>query len=165
MKERYGKKKKTRTFEIRAKVTVRIPKIDRATTGMHRLPCIIVNVRGKKYFLYRLQCEYGVLDTWFSDGDLEVYPGSLKFNSKDWKILSFISLHEASKKANPKNHYGQPCNCKKRLYKKELLMLENKQTLFYMLSFWEVMFQFSEDDMVLEVPSPKHFKAEKVKKV
>ena len=51
MKERYGKKKKTHTFETGAKVTaVRIPKIDRATTDMHRLPCIIVDVRGNKYF-------------------------------------------------------------------------------------------------------------------
>ena len=74
---------------------MRIPKIDRAITDMHRLPCIIVDVRGKKYFLYRLQCEYDVLDTWFSDGDLEVYPGSLEFKSKNWKNLSFISLREA----------------------------------------------------------------------
>ena len=145
---------------------VRIPKIYCATTDMHRLPCIIVDVRGKKYFLFRLQCEYGVLDTWFSDGDLEVYPGSLEFNSKNWKNLSFISLREASKKANPKNHYyGQSCNCKKSCTRKSCSCWKtNKPCSTHCHSGKSCCSNF-EDDMVLEVPSPKHFKAEKVKKV
>lgn len=161
MKERYGKKKKSQTFEVGDEVTVRIPKIDRAATDMHRLPCIIVDVRGKKYFLYRLLCEYGVLNTWFSDGDLEVYPGSLEFDSKKWKYSSPISLREASKKANPRNHYyGQTCNCKKGCIRKSCSCWKANKPCSTRCHSGKPCSNFEEKEMIIEEPSPKRFKAE-----
>lgn len=36
-------------------VTIGIPKIDRTNTDMPRLPCLVVEVRGKAQELYRLR--------------------------------------------------------------------------------------------------------------
>lgn len=36
-------------------VTIRIPKIDRTNTDMPRLPCLVVEVRGKAQESYRLR--------------------------------------------------------------------------------------------------------------
>lgn len=114
MGERYNTKKKVHTFEVGDKIALRVPRIDRAATDLHRLPCIIVQRLGKKYFLYRLRCEYGILDTTFPDSQLETYSGSLQLDAHKWETLPKISLREAAKKSNPENrYYGTSCNCKK----------------------------------------------------
>ena len=59
MEERYCKQKKVHTFEVGDTVALRIPRIDRAATDLHRLPCIVVQQLGKKDLPYQLQCEFG----------------------------------------------------------------------------------------------------------
>ena len=52
MRERY--KKKVYNFNVGDKVSLRIPRIDRTTTDLHRLPCIVVQRHGKKQFSYQI---------------------------------------------------------------------------------------------------------------
>lgn len=105
--------KKVHIFAVGDVVTVRIPRIDRAATDSHRLPCVIVQKLGKKQFKYRLQCEFGVLDVTYPANELEVYGGLVKVDSKPWQSVPKISLREAAKNANPSNaFYGTSCCCK-----------------------------------------------------
>ena len=87
-------------------------KIDRATTDVRRLPCMIVERRGTKQFRYQLQSKYGVLQDFYPGGELEAYGSTLEVGSiQDAPVLS---LREAAKSANPSNaYYGSTCNCKK----------------------------------------------------
>ena len=57
MKMKYSKdkRKKMVTFCCGDFVSVKIPRIDRASTDLHRLPCVVVQVLGKKHHLYRLK--------------------------------------------------------------------------------------------------------------
>ena len=57
MKLKYckGKRKKTMFFCPGNFVSVRIPRIDRASTDRHRLPCVVVERLGKVHHLYRLR--------------------------------------------------------------------------------------------------------------
>ena len=41
--------------------SLHIPRIGRSSTDAHRLPCIIVECLGSKFYLYRLRCAHGVL--------------------------------------------------------------------------------------------------------
>ena len=50
-----GKRKKVRVFCPGNFVSVRIPRIDRASTDRHRLPCVVVERLGKVHHLYRLR--------------------------------------------------------------------------------------------------------------
>ena len=94
---------------------MRVPRIDRAATDLHRLPCIVVARHGNKQFQYRLQCKYGVLDTSYRESELEAYAGDQQFgNIQDWEEAPVVSLREAAKSANPSNaYYGAACHCRK----------------------------------------------------
>ena len=76
MRDRYNKKK-VYNFKVGDKVALRIPQIDRTTTDLHHLPCIIVQCHGKKQFSYQLQCEYGILNATYPSSELEAYNGLL----------------------------------------------------------------------------------------
>jgi len=115
MKNRYNKKK-VRTFDVGDTVSVRVPRIDRAATDLHRLPCIVVERCGNIHFLYRLQCKYGVLQSSYPESELEAHGGALQIHVgiHDWEKAPVVSLREAAKSANPCNaYYGTLCNCKK----------------------------------------------------
>ena len=77
-------------------LVIRFPRIDRATTDLHRLPCIVVQRHGKKQFSYQLQCEYGILNTTYPSSELEIYNGLLQLPEIGKTIT--ISLHEAAQK-------------------------------------------------------------------
>ena len=55
MKYTKCKRKKVLTFSQGDVVSVRIPRIDRTSTDFHRIPCVVVERRGSKFFLYRLR--------------------------------------------------------------------------------------------------------------
>ena len=57
MKYTKCKRKKVLTFSqgCHHVVSVRIPRIDRTSTDFHRIPCVVVERRGSKFFLYRLR--------------------------------------------------------------------------------------------------------------
>ena len=117
MEERYSKyQKPCHKFTVGDRVTVRIPKVDRASTDLHRLPCVIIKVVGKKHPSYQLCSKYGVLSSCYPSGELESYPGDDldELNFETWQQLPKISIREASHQQNPKNaYYGITCNCKK----------------------------------------------------
>ena len=114
MKCRYNRKR-VNTFLEGDIVALRIPRIDRAATDMHRLTCVVVQRHGKKHFLYRLQCEYGVLNSCYPGSELEAHGGSLQLQVQDWRCAPRVTLREAAKRANPENtymYYGSFCSCK-----------------------------------------------------
>ena len=112
MKCRYNSKS-VHTFLEGDIVALRIPRIDRAATDMHRLTCVVVQRHGKKHFLYRLQCEYGLLNSCYPGSELEAHSGSLQLQVQDWRCAPRVTLREAAKRANPKNtYYGSFCSCK-----------------------------------------------------
>lgn len=98
-----AKRRKVFTFSVGNIVSVRIPRIDRTSTDLYRAPCIVVEVLGKEYLLYRLRCCYGVLKTCYGEGDLECYDGMLPLEVNGWKNDKVISLREAAQLVNPKN--------------------------------------------------------------
>ena len=110
MGERYCNQKKVHTFKVGDVVAQRIPRIERAATDLHCLPCIVVQRQGKKCFLYQLRCKFGVPGTLYPTSELEVYNGAQQLEVHGW---------EAAKKANPENaYYGKSYNCKKGCHSK-----------------------------------------------
>ena len=75
MEQKYSKQHKVKTFKPGDCVSVRVPRIDRASTDPQCLACIVVQVVGKAKALYRLRCKFGVLKVCYSAGDLEEYAG------------------------------------------------------------------------------------------
>lgn len=61
MANRYNLKNKIREFKVGEIVSLRIPRIDRTSSDLPRLPCIVVEVPGESKQLYRLR--YGYCDT------------------------------------------------------------------------------------------------------
>ena len=94
MKDRYNKKK-VRTFKVGDAVSVRIPRIDRAATDLHHLPCIVVARHRNKHFQYRLQCKYGLLKNSHPESKLEAFAGAQQMsNIHNWEEAPVVSLHE-----------------------------------------------------------------------
>ena len=111
MKARYNSKR-VQMFKKGDIVSVRIPRVDRAATDLHRLPCVVVKRLVTKRFLYRLQCEHGVLNNCYPGGELEAHTGSVIITT-NWKSASRVSLREAAKRTTPLNsYYGTFCSCK-----------------------------------------------------
>ena len=55
MKYCKSKRKSVQTFNVGDFVSIKVPRIDRTSTDLHRLPCIVVQRLGSKHFLYRLR--------------------------------------------------------------------------------------------------------------
>ena len=49
MKYSKGKRRKITTFSVGEVVSVRVPRIDRTSTDLHRLVCVIVECQGKEH--------------------------------------------------------------------------------------------------------------------
>ena len=62
MMVKYNLNHKAKEFHVGDCVAVGIPRIDRASTDPNRLPCIIVQVIGTAYAMYRLRWKSGVLN-------------------------------------------------------------------------------------------------------
>ena len=110
MRDRYNKKN-VQNFKVGDKVALRIPRIDRTTTDVHRLPCIIIQCHGKKHFSYQLQCEFGILNVAYPSSELEAYNGVLRLPESSKRLT--ISLREAAQRMNSCNTTAKICNCKK----------------------------------------------------
>ena len=94
-------------FSVGGKVTIGIPKMDRAKTDMPRLPCEITEVFGDKVKTYRLATMFGTIKGNFRGGDLQSYDGSVAVVRGDITL----SLCEAAQKFNPSNKFTKSC-CK-----------------------------------------------------
>ena len=112
MKLRHAKQHKVREFTVGESVSVRVPRIDRASTDPQRLPCIVVEVIGRAQAVYRLRSKYGVLKVCYHAGDLEGYLGKYDIPIAGWEEAQRISLQEAAKLSSPWNVFtGNRCNC------------------------------------------------------
>ena len=110
MKYTKCKRKKVLTFSPGDIVSIRIPRIDRTSTDFHRIPCVMVERRGSKFFLYRLRymymqtlfyfiwllhfncicynlyrCAHGVLKVCYGEGDLEPFQGGVNLTVEGWE--------------------------------------------------------------------------------
>ena len=55
MANRYNSSRKMLVFSVGHVVSLRIPRIDRTSSDQPRLPCVVVEVKGKAQSLYRLR--------------------------------------------------------------------------------------------------------------
>ena len=111
MKARYAKSHKMARFSKEDKVAVNIPRKDRSSTTLQRLPCIVVEVLGSQQNTYRLQCRHGVINKCYPGGQLEPYTGSLAIKCPSNKAPR-LSLREAVMKEYPSLWLGDRCHCK-----------------------------------------------------
>ena len=121
MAERCNKQHSTLSFVIGESVSLRIPSIDRASSDLSCLPCVVVDIVGGGQSLYRLRydianqlyyfcvllvnsasnvfncrCQHGVLNVCYTAGELERYNGSVICAVENWQNEPFISLREAA---------------------------------------------------------------------
>jgi hypothetical protein len=89
-------------------VTVRIPIVDRASGDLPRLLCRVDDIIGKDASLYKLSCEFGVLNSYYDTGDIELL--TRKVETSHWKKEE-ISLHAAAKQASF-SLASKRCKCK-----------------------------------------------------
>jgi hypothetical protein len=75
-------------------VTVRIPTVDRASGDLRRLLCKVVDVVVKDGSLFKLACPYGILNSLYDMGDLELLNSVVDISH--W-VETPISLHAAAK--------------------------------------------------------------------
>ena len=109
---KYNLKHKVKEFHVGDCVTVRIPRIDRASTDPNRLPCIIVQVIGTARAMYRLRCKSGVLNKCYSACDLELFVGNYNLSVKGWERSTRVSLRAASKESTPWSAFSKnKCKC------------------------------------------------------
>ena len=74
--------KRTRSALVRR--TYAVPRTDRASTDVHRLPCVVIEVVGKAQVMYRLRSKFGVLKVCYHAGDLEGYSGTYNIPVVGW---------------------------------------------------------------------------------
>ena len=101
MKRKHSLMHKVKKFVVGESVSLRIPRIDRTATDVHRLPCIIVQVVGKTQDMYRLRCSSGVLDRCCRSDDIEPFAGSFNILDNGWENDALISLRQAARDHAP----------------------------------------------------------------
>ena len=89
-------------------VTVRIHIVDRASGDLPRLLCRFDDIIDKDASLYKLSCEFGVLNSYYDMGDIELL--TRKVETSDWKKEE-ISLHAAAKRLSF-SLASKRCKCK-----------------------------------------------------
>jgi hypothetical protein len=77
-------------------VTLKIPRIDRGSSDLPRLPCQVISITGTENKMYELATVYGILDIKYSASDLELYHGVLVIDHAEVGKMNKISLHEAA---------------------------------------------------------------------
>jgi len=113
MKLKHSKRVKTHKFTVGEYASLRIPRIDRTSTDLQRLPCVVVQVTGKSQEMYRLRSKYGVLRSCFRAGDLEPFTASYGIPVKGWEDEPRITVREAARQQSPWNSFTKNrCNCK-----------------------------------------------------
>jgi len=109
MADSYNRKKRVtiRDFSVNDYVPVAIPKIDRASTDLPRLPCVVTEVHGDKVRSYSLAGKHGILKDKYRAGDLMKYSGTIEAD-----LSSRISLRTAAKTENASSKFTtKSCKC------------------------------------------------------
>ena len=107
----YNKTKaaKSKDFQVGDKVSFCVPKIDRCSTDLQRIPGEIISVRGgEKIKLYKVATSVGLVKNAFSGGDLAAHSGAVHVN-KD----KLVSIRQAALEINSANRFTvNRCKCK-----------------------------------------------------
>ena len=118
-----------------------------------RIPCVVVERRGSKFFLYRLRyvnvsfccifvsttyishrCAHSILKVCYGEGDLEPFQGGVNLTAEGWENDKVISLREAAILSNPLNEFqSSMCNCKSDCATGKLHVAYSMQVQFYLL--------------------------------
>ena len=111
MSNYYNKTKcaKGKDFKEGQLVSFSVPKIDRCTTDMQRIPGEIVNVTGgDKIKYYQVATSAGIIKHAFRLGDLAAYTGEVKINKS-----KVVSVRQAALEINAANRFTvNRCKCK-----------------------------------------------------
>ena len=99
MSHKYSNVKRIRVidFKINDHVGVEVPKDDRHSTDMLRLPCCIIGKTSGTQPTYRLMSEYGILKKNYSARSLMPYSGKIKIPDD---LKTKISLREAARRSS-----------------------------------------------------------------
>jgi hypothetical protein len=89
-------------------VTVKIPIVGGASGDLPRVLCRVDDIIGKDASLYKLSCEFGVLNACYDMGDIELL--TRKVETSHWKKEE-SSLHAAAKQASF-SLASKRCKCK-----------------------------------------------------
>lgn len=110
MKNKYSKRKRVKVedFTMGQEVSVKIPKIDRGSTDMTRLPAVIVRKSSSSLPVYKLLTKYGTLKNSYTASNLMAYPGIVPVGNPD----KVVSLREAAILSNSMTKLVF-CKCKK----------------------------------------------------
>ena len=91
IKIKYEKQHKVKEFRVGEYVIVRVPRSDRASIDLKRLPCVVVEVIRKARVVYHLRCKVSVLKVCYDVGELELYSGSYDIPVEGWKEAAEVS--------------------------------------------------------------------------
>ena len=107
----YNKTKaaKSKDFQVGNKVSFCVPKIDRCSTNLQRIPGEIVSVPGgEKIKLYKVATSVGLVKNAFSGGDLDAYSGTVHVNTD-----KVVSIRQAALEIKSANRFTvNRCKCK-----------------------------------------------------
>ena len=101
----------------RNKRSVLIPRIDRDGSDLPRIPAQVMRVCGNKDKFYEIATKFGIIETKYRVGDLEVYEGIVEANtliqhSGKLQLNLNYELHQGVKLKIPMSEIK--CNCKKK---------------------------------------------------
>ena len=106
--------KKTRFFKEGDRVTVKIPRIDRGSADLTRLPGVIGKVSEHKETFYTVLTSFGTLQDSYRASDLEPYSGLVSVNINDL-YSKMIALHTAANlqavRTGSVEEVNAVCNC------------------------------------------------------
>ena len=97
-------------FQIGDNVAVTIPKIDRSKVDVRRLPAVVVKLKNSRPPMYKLACQYGTLQAYFSTSDIISYPGVVHIANEDYEI----SLRETARLQSVTGKSVVICKCHKK---------------------------------------------------
>ena len=98
---------RVQSFSVGDRVSICVPKLDRTSTDLPRIPCQVIKVHGEKQVSYTLATRHGTLQGTYRAGDIQTYSGSVEITEDP-----IISLREAAMKFHPENRYTKTsCKC------------------------------------------------------
>ncbi len=128
MKDKHDAKrnKVTREFKVGDHVSVKKDKIDKGSSELARVPCVITDERNNKF---QLTTEFGILENLRRADDLEPYHGLIEFEAN--KITETISLRTVciriAKRNKPIKEIEIECNCTGNCDKNQCKCFKNGQ--------------------------------------
>ena len=69
-------------FQLDDKVTVQIPKKERTSGDVSRMPGVVTAVSGDVVLMYEVSTQFGTLSRKFRSGDMQTYIGTVSVNKE-----------------------------------------------------------------------------------